>query len=212
MTMTHFVLALMLAAAASGCMKKQVLTDPPAPLRPDPEPLDNKKVTVAPKDCQPTTAQDELKPIDFDQRSIPEGSRLAEEAKTLLKTAESAEVDRSLREQYTTDAVIKLITALKADPYNVTATYHLAATYARIGRGQCALNLLTRLLQMRPHQSRRVEVEAHLDRLLGRKSTLDPNFADMRRDERFRTLVRKMCDGTNDPNCVYGAQKDGRER
>jgi hypothetical protein len=34
----------------------------------------------------------------------------------------------------------------------------------------------------------------------------------MRRDERFRTLIKKMCDGTNDPNCVYGAQKDGRER
>ena len=204
--------ALLFATALAGCNKQVVITDPPPPLRPDPEPLDNKPVTVAPKDCQPTRAEDELKPIDFDQRSIPEGSRLAEEAKTLLKTAESAEVDRSLREQYTTDAVIKLITALKADPYNVTATYYLAATYARIGRGQCSINLLTRLLQMRPHQSKRAEVEAHLDRLLGRKQTLDPNFADMRRDERFRTLIKKMCDGTNDPNCVYGAQKENRER
>ena len=214
--MTRFVarlgFALLFAASVAGCNKKVVIADPPPPLRPDPEPLENKKLTVAPKDCQPTTPADELKPIDFDQRSIPEGSRLAEEAKTLLKTAEGAEVDRSLREQYTTDAVIKLITALKADPYNVTATYHLAATYARIGRGKCSINLLTRLLQMRPHPSKRNEVEAHLDRLLGRKNTLDPNFADMRRDERFRTLIKKMCDGTNDPNCVYGAQKDGRER
>jgi hypothetical protein len=195
-----------------GCRGKGELTAPPPPLRPDPEPIADKNLSVAPKDCKPTVPEDELKPIDFDERSIPEGSRLAEEAKTLLKTAESAEVDRTLREQYTTDAVIKLITALKADPYNVTATYHLAATYARIGRPQCSINLLTRLLQMRPHKSKQAEVEAHLDRLLGRKQTLDPNFADMRRDDRFRELIKKMCDGTNDPNCVYGAQTSGRER
>jgi hypothetical protein len=203
---------LALALVLAACRGKQEITAPPPPLRPEPEAKEEKKLTVAPKDCQPVLPENELKPIDFDQRSIPEGARLAEEAKTLLKSAESAEVDRTLREQYTTDAVIKLITALKADPYNVTATYHLAATYARIGRGQCAINLLVRLLQMRPHPSKKVEVEAHLDRLLGRKQTLDPNFADMRRDNRFRELIKKMCDGTNDPNCVYGAQRDNRER
>lgn len=210
--MKHVILAALFAAWFGGCNKQPEVTLPPPPLRPDPEPIADKKLTVAPKDCQPVTAEDELKPIEFDQRSIPEGARLAEQAKTLLKTAESAEVDRSLREQYTTDAVIMLITSLKADPYNVTATYFLAATYARIGRGQCSINLLTRLLQMRPHASKRAEVEQHLDRLLGRKNTLDPNFAEMRRDERFRTLIKKMCDGTNDPNCVYGAQRDNRER
>lgn len=204
------LLALVLVLGA--CRGKPEVTAPPPPLRPEPEAQAEKKVTVAPKDCQATLPENELKPIEFDQRSIPEGARLTEEAKTLLKSAESAEVDRTLREQYTTDAVIKLITALKADPYNVAATYHLAATYARIGRGQCSINLLVRLLQMRPHPSKRTEVETHLDRLLGRKQTLDPNFADMRRDNRFRELIKKMCDGTNDPNCVYGAQRDNRER
>jgi hypothetical protein len=29
----------------------------------------------------------------------------------------------------------------------------------------------------------------------------------MRRDSRFRELIAKMCDGTNDPNCVYGGEK-----
>jgi hypothetical protein len=196
----------------AACHEKQELTAPPPPLRPEAEPAVEKVVTVAPKDCEPTTTNDELKPVSFDQRSIPEGARLAEEAKANLKTAESREIERSLSEQYTNDAVVKLITALQADPYNVTATYNLAGTYARIGRPQCAINLLTRLLQMRPHASKRGEVEAHLDRLLGRKQQLDPNFAEMRRDDRFRELIKKMCDGTKDPNCVYGAQRDNRER
>jgi hypothetical protein len=34
----------------------------------------------------------------------------------------------------------------------------------------------------------------------------------MRRDKGFRELIAKMCEGTNDPNCVYGAQREGRER
>ncbi len=201
-----------LAFVLLGCHGKQELTAPPPPLRPEAEPADEKPKSVRPKDCEPTTTTDELKPISFDERSIPEGLRLTDEAKSKLKTGESAEVEKSLREQYTADAVTDLITALRADPYNVGATYYLAATYARIGRPQCAINLLTRLLQMRPHASKRAEVESHLDRLLGRKQTLDPNFAEMRRDERFRDLIKKMCDGTNDPNCVYGAQRDNRER
>jgi hypothetical protein len=190
----------------AACHPKQELTAPPPPLRPEAEPPVEKVVKVAPKDCEPTKADDELKPMTFDQRSIPEGARLAEEAKANLKTAESREIERSLSEQYTNDAVVKLITALQADPYNVTATYSLAGTYARIGRRQCAINLLTRLLQMRPHASKRGEVEAHIDRLLGRKQSLDPNFAQMRGDDRFRELIKKMCDGTKDPSCVFGGR------
>lgn len=203
---------LLAVVTALGCAKKQELTPPPPPLRPEAEPVVSKDPVSTRKDCDPTTAEDELKPLTFDQRSIPEGARLAEEAKALLKTAESAEVDRGLREQYTSDAVEKLITALQADPYNVPATYTLAATYARIGRQQCSINLLTRMLQMRPHASKRAEVEAQLDRLLGRKQPLDPNFAEMRGQESFRALIKKMCEGTKDANCVYGAQRDNRER
>ena len=93
------------------------------------------------------------------------------------------------------------LTSLAADPYNVEATYSLAAAYAVIGRKQCSINLLTRLLQMRPHPSKHAEVEASIDRLLGRRQPLDPDFSSMRRDNRFRTLIEKMCEGTNDPNC-----------
>jgi tetratricopeptide (TPR) repeat protein len=188
------LLALGLAGGlALGCHGKGELTAPPPPLRPEPDPVPDTSTVVA-KDCEPVEGDGELKPISFNERSIPEGSKLAEQAKAELRTAESAEIDRSTREQYITDAVEHFITALRADPYNVTATYNLAAGYARIGRKQCALNLLTRLLQMRSHPTKRADVEAHLDRLLGRKQALDPDFSEMRKDERFRGLIAKMCE------------------
>lgn len=192
-----------------GCGGAQEVTPPPAPLRPEAAPKDD---TTHAKDCEPTDPSMEMKPLGFDERSIPEGQRLADQAYSYLNSANNAEVDRLTREQYQTDAVRDFLTALAADPYNVKATYGLAAAYAKIGRKQCSINMLTRMLQMRPHQSKKAEVEAFIDKLLGRKQPLDPDFAEMRRDKGFRELIAKMCDGTNDPNCVYGAQRDGRER
>jgi hypothetical protein len=192
-----------------ACHEKQELTAPPPPLRPEPAPTVAQP--KAPKDCEPTDPQTELKPLTFDERSIPEGMRLADQAYAELNSSRSPEIDRMTREQQVTDAVRDFITALAADPYNVKATYGLAAAYARIGRMQCSINLLTRILQMRPHYSKHAEVEQHINHLLGRGQVLDQDFADMRRDDRFRTLIQKMCEGTNDPNCVYGAQKEGRE-
>lgn len=200
------LVVLMVSASLLGCKAKGELTAPPPPMRPEPDPPPPPPQVMA-KDCEPIDANSELKPISFDERSIPEGAKLAEQAKGELRTAESAEVARDTREQYITDAVDHFITALSADPYNVTATYNLAAAYARIGRKQCSINLLTRMLQMRAHPSKTADVELHLDRLLGRKVALDPDFSDMRMDARFRGLIAKMCEGTNDANCVYGAQR-----
>lgn len=205
------LLALLSVASLSlvACAKGE-LTPPPPPLRPEAEPAPDTRPVA--KDCDPVEPSDELKPISFGERSIPEGQKLSDQARAELKAASSAEVDRPTREAYITDAVEHLITALRADPYNVGATYTLAAAYARIGRKQCSLNLLQRLIQMRPHASKHAEVEAQLDHLLGRRQVLDPDFAEMRDDTRFRVLIRKMCEGTNDANCVYGGQKDNRER
>ena len=66
--------------------------------------------------------------------------------------------DPQTREEKITRAVEDFLSALGADPYNVHATYNLAAAYARIGRKQCALNLLVRLIAMKDHHSRKVEV------------------------------------------------------
>jgi hypothetical protein len=199
--------ALLVSLALLGCHEKQEVTAPPPPLRPEPVP---KPEVVVAKDCEATDPASEQKPIAFDQRSIPEGSRLAEQGYAKLKAANSAEVDRMTRENYQSDAVNDFITALSADPYNIKATYGLAAAYAKVGRKQCSINLLTRMLQLRPHPSKKAEVEHYIDQLLGRKQALDPDFSDMRRDNRFRELIAKMCADTNDPNCVYGAQKDNR--
>ena len=196
----HLVGGLALTLAA-GCAGQQELTPPPPPLRPDPVPTVEKKQG---KDCdeKPST----LKPLEFGQRSIPEGIRLAEEGHRNMVSSETAEIDRSTREAYITEAVKNFITALAADPYNVQATYELAAAYAHIGRSQCSLNLLDRLFQMRSHRSKRDEVEAAMDRLLGRRGArLDPNFADLRLDEKFRKMISEICEDQNDANCVYGS-------
>jgi hypothetical protein len=208
---TVIAVGVTLGLFGAGCNQKQVATAPPPPLRPEAEPASSSKATTQ-KDCEPIDADHEGKPLSFDERSIPEGTRLAEQGKAKLRTAQSAEVARPTREDMVTQAVDDFITALRADPYNVEATYSLAAAYSTIGRYQCTINLLTRLLQLRPHPSKRADVEAHLDRLLGRKQTLDPDFAELRKDDRFRALIQKMCEGTNDPNCVYGAQRENRER
>jgi hypothetical protein len=205
-------LAALTLFGSGGCGEKQQLTPPPPPLRPEADAAPPKPQSAAQKDCEPVDTDHGLKPLSFDERSIPEGNRLAEQGKAKLRTAQSAEVTRSTREDMVTQAVDDFITSLRADPYNVEATYSLAAAYATIGRHQCTINLLTRLLQMRPHPSKHAEVEQHLDKLLGRKQVLDPDFAEMRKDERFRALIQKMCEGTNDANCVYGAQRENRER
>jgi predicted outer membrane protein len=206
------IVAALAVVVLGGCAEKQQLTPPPPPLRPEAEAAPPKPQSAAQKDCEPVDTDHGIKPLSFDERSIPEGTRLAEQGKAKLRTAQSAEVTRSTREDMVTQAVDDFITSLRADPYNVEATYSLAAAYATIGRHQCTINLLTRLLQMRPHPSKHAEVEQHLDKLLGRKQVLDPDFAEMRKDERFRALIQKMCEGTNDANCVYGAQRENRER
>ena len=206
--MKRFFLLLLLV----GCHEKVELTAPPPPLRPEPEPVAAQAKGIDRKDCDATDPDHELKAKPFDERTIPEGQRLTDDAKSKLATARSPDVARSTYEQNISEAVETLITALRADPYNVQATYALAETYAKIGRTQCSLNMLTRILQMRSHASKKAEADAAIDRLLGRKQALDPDFLEMRRDERFRALIMKMCEGTNDPNCVYGAQTSGRER
>jgi hypothetical protein len=195
------LVSVLLAACGGG-----TLTPPPPPLRPKAKPVEKPpEVAKAPEDCEPTDPDDKQPSKSFDQRSIPEAERLAKESVEYLNQANTDGIDRKTKEGLIEDAVKGLITALLADPYNVTATYKLAAAYARIDRPQCAINLLERLLLMKDHASRKDAVEGRLDELLGRKKKpLDPDFADMRGDARFRALIARMCEGSADPACVFG--------
>ena len=171
---------------------------PPAK-RPKPKPVAKKDTTVR-TDCEPRDPTKELPPLPFDERSLDEAENLANQGYAFLKRAETRGIEQGERENLITEAVARLVTALLADPYNVNATYTLAAAYARIGRAQCSVNLLSRLVPLRKHSSQRDKVESKLDRLLGRgdfQGKLDQDFNDLRDDPRFRELVKEFDPGAD---------------
>jgi hypothetical protein len=186
------------ALFAGACGGGQKLTPPPPPFRP--EEIKVEGPTAPTKvDCEPTNPALTPDAKTYPERapSIPEAVALAASGLSKLQAAEGVGLDAKTREDMITDAVNEFLAALSSDPYNVNATYNLAAAYARIGRKQCAVNLLDRLVLMKDHPSRRVEVSQKFDRLLGRNNaTLDPDFRDMRQDERFRCVVSNI--GTQD--------------
>jgi tetratricopeptide (TPR) repeat protein len=193
--MKKLLLALSLASIAlAGCKKNPPLTPPPPPLRPEPLPPPPPP-TAAKTDCDPSNPSDSLAAVEYKVRQprIDEAQKQADLAVADLQAAEGTELAPEMREKFITDAVDGLLRALNADPYNVHATYNLAAAYARIKRTQCSLNMLERLLLMKDHHSRKVEVNKKLDRLLGRNATrLDPDFNDVRQDKRFACLISNM--------------------
>lgn len=189
-----------LAACGGGPVPKA-----PPPLRPKAEGLPPPKPKHEIVDCDPPQPMDGRPALTYGERSIPEADKLAKQGFDDLRAAEAPGVEPAERERLITSAVSTFIDALLADPYNVHATYNLAAAYARIGREQCSINMLERLLQMRTHESKRAKVEDKLDRLLGRnKQALDPDFSDLRSNPAFRAMIRDMCAGTDDPGCVFG--------
>lgn len=196
-----------LGALVAACAGK--LTPPPPPLRPKPEPAATTISQETRIDCDPTDHNREEPAIAFDERSPDEAADLAREGLMALQTAQK-EGDRLVREDALTKAVNLFVTALLADPYNVSATYNLAAAYARIGRVQCSLNLLERLFAMQEHHSRKVEVASSINRLLGRAGkNVDPDFNDMRADPRFRSMIASMCGNARDATgCVYGGKRE----
>jgi hypothetical protein len=205
------VIAMLAALAWSACGGAEEIAPPPPPLRPKPVDIDKPRNSKLRDDCEQADPSDDDPAKTFQQRSIPEAEKLAQQGIANLKAAATKEVDQQTRESLITDAVDLFITALLADPYNVSATYYLAAAYGRIGRVECSINLLKRLLQMRDHASRKDAVAEKLDMLLGRnRQALDPDFNDMRADPRFRSLIERMCEHDKDKNCVLGATGGSR--
>jgi hypothetical protein len=188
---------------AAGCKSKPPLTPPPAPFRPEPV---AKAAPPAPTktDCDPPdpSLQPDAKTYAERAPRIEEARRLSEEGLAKLQAAEGASLDPASREQLITDAVQSFLDSLSADPYNINSTYNLGAAYARIGRKQCAYNMLERLILMRNHATRSVEVNQKLDRLLGRNKTpLDPDFRDLRSEKTFDCLINNI--GTTNPQDCF---------
>ncbi len=197
--------AVTLAAALAACGGTQKPSPPPEPFRPEPvaEPE-----TVAPTrtDCDPPDPSRNLDAMTYAERepSISEATQLAREGVADLEIARTTD-DQQIREEKLTQAVDTLLSALAADPYNVHATYNLAAAYARIDRRQCSLNLLSRLIQMKSHSSRKAEVQQKFDRLLGSNGApLDPDFRQMRDDDRFRCIISNI--GAPAPTDCFAAR------
>lgn len=185
------IAALLLAGACGGGTK---VKSAPQPLRPEPRKM-APQPQVTRNDCEPISPSEGPAPLSYSERSIEEADNLANQGFALLQQAGARGADPAGGEQMVEQAVHRFITALLADPYNVHATYNLAAAYARIGRAQCAVNLLARLVPLRKLPSQSARVEEKLDRLLGRKGykgRLDPDFFDLRDDPRFRDLVKNF--------------------
>ncbi len=167
---------------------------PPAPKPRRPQPVKEPPVVSA-TDCKPTVPEELPASVPYEQRSRTEAANLAVTGSRKLADAYKAGVAPADRERMVTDAVEELITALKADPYNVNATYALAGAYARIGRRQCSVNLLERLALLRRLPSFTPEVEGKVDRLLGRnqyRGALDHDFDDLRAESPFREVVKQL--------------------
>lgn len=177
----------------ADCGPKGPVEAAPKPRRPEAEPM-KEVVNKGPADCEPIDITELPNSLLYEERRVVEAENLADDGVNRLVAAEKS-AEKLEKEALITEAVDLLIVALKADPYNVHATYNLAAAYARIGREQCSLNLLERLIHLRKLASMKASVEDKLDRLFGRgkyAGNLDPDFNEMRGKRPFRELAKEM--------------------
>ena len=189
------VLLAALGIISSACASGGPLPPPPPPHRPPEVPSEDLARDDQPDDCEPMEPTAQPPSLAYEERSIAEAKNLADQGFEMLRRAESGKLPGPEREELVTVAVDRLITALLADPYNVHATYNLAAAYARIDRAQCSVNFLERLALLYKLPSFRAEIDDKLDRLLGRgryRNNMDPDFHDLRDMDIFREVVRKL--------------------
>lgn len=103
------------------------------------------------------------------------GRSLAGQADSILQEAEAKEGQPRI--SAVTDALSKLRSSLKADPYGPDATYKMAVAYAMVGKKGCAVALLQRLSDL----TKMPEVSGKADRIINR-ALRDQNFDLFRKD------------------------------
>ena len=189
------VLAFVMGAAACGGPSYQAAKDPARP-KAQPVKMEIAEAVEEPTDCAAIEPDKGPPPKVYGDRVIELGDNLAKQGLDLLLQSEERSRGVADNQAKLTQAVDKFHEALAADPYNVKATYNLAAAYARIGRKQCALNLLARLVEMAAFPSQKEAIADQGDRLLGRgkkwQGRPDPDFEDMRTDQRFLDIAKHL--------------------
>ena len=188
--------AALVALLVSSSARAQAVAEP---LRPEPKALPavvEKQETVpvkaqpmaqSPEDCEAVMPNEGPPPKKYKELAIDEGAAHAAEGLKILIESEKNIPPEDVAAKIEA-AVAKFFASLAADPYNVNATYNLAAAYARIGRNQCAVNLLFRLAAMKDFHSRKKAIDLKRDRFLGQakwKGRPDPDFSALRSTPEF---------------------------
>jgi hypothetical protein len=168
----------------------------PAPVTPEERVPVAQPLPQSPEDCEAIAPNQGPPPKKYRERNIDEGAALAKAGVRTLIESESKTLPYEEVATKIEQAVAKLFSALAADPYNVHATYNLAAAYARIGRNQCSLNLLARLVAMKGWWSQKSQVAQKKSRLFGSegrwKGKPDPDFDKLREDPRFKEIAQNL--------------------
>jgi hypothetical protein len=197
------IASVLAAVLAVGCASGP----PPAPddpLRPQAKPLPpvvavqervplSQPLAQSAEDCEPMAPNEGPPPRPSSELDIPGAQSHADQGlRTLIESERNIPADEVASK--IESAVSRFFTSLSADPYNIRSTYNLAAAYARIGRNQCSLNLLARLVAMKDFPSRRKAVADVRDRLKGQgkrwKGKPDPDFRNLRGRPEFEQIVK----------------------
>jgi hypothetical protein len=176
------------------------------PLRPPAQKVDSGgPVAVTPvvaADCDPLAPAQGAPAVAYkDRDEVGAQSLYKQQALPLLKNSEdSANPGGPPSSPDAQDAFLaavkKFQEGLAMDPYNAHLTYNLAAAYARIGKNQCALNLLARLASFSKWPSRKANVQDCYNALTGHANFSgkgpDPDFDGLRGDDRFKAIVKSF--------------------
>jgi len=198
LTVIAFALATVSCASAKA-------PPPGDPVRPPPQKLqavvsqDRVSVVTGPleqaqEDCDPMSPDQGPPPKSVNGKDLKEAERIASEGLHNLIAAEKQDKPYAEVTTLIEQSVGQFHQSLALDPQNVKATYNLSAAYARIGRNQCALNLVARLVAMNRLGERKKDVGDAFDRIWGSgtgrwKGKPDPDFDHLRTDKRLTDLV-----------------------
>lgn len=193
--LSSFIANLALAAPAEEPLRPEPKALPPVVAVEERVPVSNTPLPQSPQDCEAVAPNAGLPPRPYKELKVNEAEKKAIDARAILFESEKNLPPEDVAAKIEA-AVQGFFGSLNDDPYNVIATYNLAAAYARIGRNQCALNLLARVAAMKNFHSRKAAVDQRKDALFGtgkRKAKgPDPDFQALRGSPPFEEIIKNF--------------------